>query len=76
VVRNRKDQNGRPGLNGASYNGPLFLIAVIPTTTGDPFADALLGNYHSTPKHLGSHRALPFHRLRSICGRYLKRLVT
>ncbi len=45
VVRNRKDQNGRPGLNGASYNGTVVFNSSNTNTTGDPFADALLGNY-------------------------------
>ncbi len=45
VVRNRKDQNGRPGLNGASYNGTVLFNSSNTRTTGDPFADALLGNY-------------------------------
>jgi hypothetical protein len=45
VVRNRKDQNGRPGLNGASYNGTVLFNSSNTNTTGDPFADALLGNY-------------------------------
>jgi len=45
VARNRKDQNGRPGLNGASYNGTVLFNSSNTNTTGDPFADALLGNY-------------------------------
>lgn len=45
VVRNRKDQNARPGLNGASYNGTLAFNLSNANTTGDPFADALLGNF-------------------------------
>ena len=45
VVRNRKDQNGRPGLNGASYNGTVLFNSSNTRSTGDPFADALLGNY-------------------------------
>jgi Carboxypeptidase regulatory-like domain len=45
VARNRKDQNGRPGLNGASYNGTVVFNSSNTNTTGDPFADALLGNY-------------------------------
>src|SRR5260370_10299296 len=45
VVRNRKDQNARPGLNGASYNGTVLFNSSNTNTTGDPFADALLGNF-------------------------------
>ena len=45
VARNRKDQNARPGLNGASYNGTVLFNSSNTNTTGDPFADALLGNY-------------------------------
>jgi len=45
VARNRKDQNGRPGLNGASYNGTVLFNISNTNTTGVPFADALLGNY-------------------------------
>ncbi len=45
VVRNRKDQNARPGLNGASYNGTVVFNLSNTNTTGDPFADALLGNF-------------------------------
>src|ERR1700730_11438510 len=45
VVRNRKDQNGRPGLNGASYNGTVLFNSSNTRSTGDPFADALLGNF-------------------------------
>jgi hypothetical protein len=45
VVRNRKDQNARPGLNNASYNGTVVFNISNTNTTNDPFADALLGNY-------------------------------
>jgi hypothetical protein len=45
VARNRKDQNARPGLNNASYNGTVLFNSSNTNTTGDPFADALLGNY-------------------------------
>ena len=45
VVRNRKDQNARPGLNGASYNGTVAFNLSNTNTTNDPFADALLGNF-------------------------------
>ena len=45
VARNRKDQNGRPGLNGASYNGTVLFNSSNTNTAGDPFADALMGNY-------------------------------
>lgn len=45
VARNRKDQNGRPGLNNASYNGTVVFNSSNTNTTGAPFADALLGNY-------------------------------
>jgi hypothetical protein len=45
VARNRKDQNARPGLTGASYNGTVLFNSSNTNTTGDPFADALLGNY-------------------------------
>ena len=45
VARNRKDQNARPGNNGASYNGTVLFNLSNANTTGDPFADALLGNY-------------------------------
>ena len=43
-VRNRKDQNSRP----SSYNGQInFGTSGNPNTSGDPFADALLGNFQS-----------------------------
>jgi hypothetical protein len=45
VVRNRKDQNGRPGLNNASYNGTVVFNSSNSRSTGDTFADALLGNF-------------------------------
>lgn len=41
-ARNRKDQNSRPD----SYNGRVtFQTSGNPNTTGDPFADALTGNF-------------------------------
>jgi len=41
-ARNRKDQNSRPN----SYNGAMnFSASGNPNTTGDPFADALMGNF-------------------------------
>jgi len=41
-ARNRKDQNSRPD----SYNGRVtFQTSGNPNTTGDPFADALIGNF-------------------------------
>jgi hypothetical protein len=41
-ARNRKNQNSRP----TSYNGSLvFANSGNPNTTGDPFADALMGNF-------------------------------
>lgn len=41
-ARNRKDQNSRPD----SYNGRItFQTSGNPNTTGDPFADALTGNF-------------------------------
>ena len=43
-ARNRKDQNSRPD----SYNGNInFSTSGNPNTTGDPFADALLGNFQT-----------------------------
>lgn len=43
-ARNRKDQNSRPD----SYNGNInFATSGNPNSTGDPFADALLGNFAS-----------------------------
>ena len=43
-ARNRKDQNARPD----SYNGNInFATSGNPNSTGDPFADALLGNFQS-----------------------------
>ena len=43
-ARNRKDQNSRPN----SYNGAInFSTNGNPNTTGDPFADALMGNFQS-----------------------------
>jgi hypothetical protein len=43
-ARNRKDQNSRPN----SYNGAInFGTSGNPNTTGDPFADALMGNFQS-----------------------------
>lgn len=43
-ARNRKDQNSRPD----SYNGAItFSTNGNPNTTGDPFADALMGNFQS-----------------------------
>ena len=43
IIRNRKDQNGRPAYTGAlnfNVNGNNY-------TTGNPFADALLGNFRT-----------------------------
>lgn len=43
-ARNRKDQNSRPD----SYNGAItFAVSGNPLSTGDPFADALMGNFAS-----------------------------
>ncbi len=43
-ARNRKDQNSRPN----SYNGAInFSTNGNPNTTGDPFADALMGNFQT-----------------------------
>src|SRR5260370_40515218 len=47
-ARNRKDQNSRPD----SYNGRINFQASAPVggvilSTGDPFADALMGNFQS-----------------------------
>lgn len=43
-ARNRKDQNSRPD----SYNGRVtFSTSGNPNTTGDPFADALMGNFQT-----------------------------
>lgn len=43
-ARNRKDQNSRPD----SYNGRItFGVSGNPNTTGDPFADALMGNFQT-----------------------------
>jgi hypothetical protein len=43
-ARNRKDQNSRPD----SYNGKVnFQASGNPDSTGDPFADALMGNFQS-----------------------------
>lgn len=43
-ARNRKDQNSRPD----SYNGAInFSVSGNPNTTGDPFADALMGNFQT-----------------------------
>jgi hypothetical protein len=43
-ARNRKDQNSRPD----SYNGRItFSTSGNPNTTGNPFADALMGNFQS-----------------------------
>jgi hypothetical protein len=44
-VRNRKDQNSRPsgGVNG----NITFSVNGNPNTTGDPFADALMGNFQT-----------------------------
>ncbi|MEJ7710517.1 MAG: hypothetical protein WKF84_11775 [Pyrinomonadaceae bacterium] len=43
VIRNRKDQNGRP-----LYTGDVnFATAGNPNTTGNAFADALLGNFRT-----------------------------
>lgn len=43
-ARNRKDQNSRPD----SYNGRIvFQVSGNPNSTGDPFADALMGNFNS-----------------------------
>ena len=43
-ARNRKDQNSRPD----SYNGRItFQSSQNPNTTGDPVADALMGNFYS-----------------------------
>jgi hypothetical protein len=43
-ARNRKDQNSRP----QSYNGNInFSINGNPNSTGDPFADALMGNFQT-----------------------------
>jgi hypothetical protein len=43
-ARNRKDQNSRPN----SYNGAInFSSNGNPNSTGDPFADALMGNFQT-----------------------------
>jgi hypothetical protein len=43
-ARNRKDQNSRPD----SYNGRItFATSGNPNTTGNPFADALMGNFQT-----------------------------
>jgi hypothetical protein len=42
VVRNRKDQNGR-----SNYTGTVAFNVNRPGSTGDPFADALEGNFQS-----------------------------
>lgn len=43
-ARNRKDQNSRPD----SYNGRItFQSSQNPNTTGDPVADALMGNFYT-----------------------------
>jgi len=43
-ARNRKDQNSRPN----SYNGAInFSANGNPNSTGDPFADALMGNFQT-----------------------------
>ncbi|HWX53163.1 MAG TPA: carboxypeptidase regulatory-like domain-containing protein [Verrucomicrobiae bacterium] len=43
-ARNRKDQNSRPNSPNGAIN---FATGGNPNTTGDPFADALLGNFSS-----------------------------
>ena len=43
-ARNRKDQNSRPNSPNGAIN---FSVTNNPNTTGDPFADALLGNFSS-----------------------------
>ncbi len=43
IVRNRKDQNGRPEYTG----GVVFQTAGNPNTTNQPLADALLGNFRT-----------------------------
>ena len=43
-ARNRKDQNSRPNSPNGAIN---FAINNNPNTTGDPFADALMGNFSS-----------------------------
>ncbi|HTC94176.1 MAG TPA: carboxypeptidase regulatory-like domain-containing protein [Terriglobales bacterium] len=42
-ARNRKDQNSRPN----SPNGVINFAATATNSTGDPFADALLGNFNT-----------------------------
>jgi hypothetical protein len=42
-ARNRKDQNSRPN----SPNGAINFSTTNPNSTGDPFADALIGNFQS-----------------------------
>jgi hypothetical protein len=56
-ARNRKDQNSRPN----SYNGAInFSTSGNPNTTGDPFADALMGNFQT----LAQQSADPFGHFR------------
>src|SRR5258708_3180195 len=43
-ARNRKDQNSRPNSPNGAIN---FATGGNPNTTGDPFADALMGNFSS-----------------------------
>jgi len=49
VARNRKDQNARPGLNGASYNGPFFSIAATRTRRATLLRMLCLETISSTP---------------------------
>jgi len=42
IIRNRKDQNGRSG-----YTGTLAFNTTATRSTGNSFADALLGNFRS-----------------------------
>jgi len=59
-ARNRKDQNSRPN----SYNGAInFSTTNNPNSTGDPFADALIGNFQNFHATIGGPgRPLPFQR--------------
>ena len=57
VVRNRKDQNSRPD----SYNGRItFSTNGNPNSTGDPVADALMGNFQFQTKSGVRRALLPF----------------
>jgi hypothetical protein len=67
-IRNRKDQNGRSG-----YTGNLAFNTNSPNSTGQPFADALLGNFRSyneaNDDPIGFFRFNQVKRLAWIAGR-------